>query len=165
MARDIRERPCDFCPSDCRFMTLEVDTHYLYSGNEVVSVSNVMTCVHENICSMWNSRDICQLEPETDAPKEYVIDRITKEDIQVRCISAGSAEYLLDRLRDFVEDYGEVSVADLYDLVGAGYGLQDNKYGWKNLDVVNVLSDNDIDFATMRKNATILINLPKTIRL
>lgn len=45
----------------------------------------------------------------------------------------GEAEEVLDRLREAIEVYDMVSVADLYDLVGKSCNYTDNKYGWTNL--------------------------------
>ena len=43
------------------------------------------------------------------------------------------AEEVLDRMDDLIDNYGMVSVADLYDLVGVSGNYTDNKYGWTNL--------------------------------
>ena len=43
------------------------------------------------------------------------------------------AEEVLDRMDDLIDNYGMVSVADLYDLVGISGNYTDNKYGWTNL--------------------------------
>lgn len=43
------------------------------------------------------------------------------------------AEEVLDRMDDLIDNYGMVSVADLYDLVGITGKYTDNKYGWTNL--------------------------------
>ena len=43
------------------------------------------------------------------------------------------AEEVLNRMDDLIDNYGIVSVADLYDLVGISSNYTDNKYGWTNL--------------------------------
>ena len=43
------------------------------------------------------------------------------------------AEDVLDRMSELIEQYGMVSVADLYDLVGITGNYTDNKYGWTNI--------------------------------
>lgn len=43
------------------------------------------------------------------------------------------AEDVLNRMDDLIDNYGMVSVADLYDLVGVSGNYTDNKYGWTNL--------------------------------
>lgn len=43
------------------------------------------------------------------------------------------AEEVLNRMEDLIDNYGIVSVADLYDLVGLTGNYTDNKYGWTNL--------------------------------
>lgn len=45
----------------------------------------------------------------------------------------GEAEEVLNRMEDLIDNYGIVSVADLYDLVGITGNYTDNKYGWTNL--------------------------------
>lgn len=45
----------------------------------------------------------------------------------------GEAEEVLLRMNEIIEEYGMVSVADMYDLVGVTGSYTDNKYGWKNL--------------------------------
>lgn len=45
----------------------------------------------------------------------------------------GEAEEVLSNMTDLIVDYGAVSVADLYDLVGITGNFTDNKYGWVDL--------------------------------
>lgn len=45
----------------------------------------------------------------------------------------GDAQEVLDRMQDMLEEYGSVSVADLYDLLGWNTSFTDNKYGWYDL--------------------------------
>ena len=47
--------------------------------------------------------------------------------------SRGEAEEVLTRMDELVEQYGVVSIADLYDLVGKSCEYTDNKYGWTNI--------------------------------
>ena len=47
--------------------------------------------------------------------------------------SRGEAEEVLTRMDELIEQYGMVSVADLYDLVGITGNYTDNKYGWTNI--------------------------------
>lgn len=47
--------------------------------------------------------------------------------------SRGEAEEVLDQMCNIIEEYGMVSVMDLYDLVGITGQYTDNKYGWTNL--------------------------------
>ncbi|MBP5595640.1 MAG: hypothetical protein J6Y02_09685 [Pseudobutyrivibrio sp.] len=48
--------------------------------------------------------------------------------------SRGEAEEVIDILMDAVSEYGQVSVADLYEAAGAPTGTwADNKYGWTDL--------------------------------
>lgn len=45
----------------------------------------------------------------------------------------GEAEAVLSRMDELLEQYGVVSIADLYDLVGEPHNYTDCKYGWMNL--------------------------------
>lgn len=45
----------------------------------------------------------------------------------------GEAEEVLDQMGNIIEEYGMVSVMDLYDLVGYTGQYTDNKYGWTNI--------------------------------
>lgn len=47
--------------------------------------------------------------------------------------SRGEAEDVLTQLVDLTQDYGQATVADLYDLVGITSAFTDNKYGWVSL--------------------------------
>lgn len=65
--------------------------------------------------------------------------------------SRGEAEEVLSCLVDLVIDYGEATVADLYDLVGVTGNFTDNKYGWRDLSSASV----------SRVRDGYLLNLPK----
>ena len=43
------------------------------------------------------------------------------------------AEEVLDRMNELLDNYGIVSVADLYDLVGKSCDYTANRYGWTNI--------------------------------
>lgn len=47
--------------------------------------------------------------------------------------SRGEAETVLDHMADLCETYRQVTVADLYDLVGITGNYTDNNYGWTDL--------------------------------
>ena len=63
------------------------------------------------------------------------------------------AEEVLNRMDDLIDNYGMVSVADLYDLVGITGNYTDNKYGWTNLRSAEVRRTRD----------GYLIKLPKAL--
>lgn len=65
----------------------------------------------------------------------------------------GEAEEVLGHLVDIIEEYGVVSVADLYALVDIAGNFTDNKYGWENLSRATV----------SRVRDGYLIDLPKPI--
>ena len=47
--------------------------------------------------------------------------------------SRSEAEEVLTRMDELIDMYGNVSVADLYDLIGKSCAYTDNKYGWTNI--------------------------------
>jgi hypothetical protein len=53
------------------------------------------------------------------------------------------AEEVLLRLEEAAKEYGQVSVADLFDLAGITGSYTDNKYGWTNLRNAYVDRDRD----------------------
>lgn len=57
--------------------------------------------------------------------------------------SRGEAEAVLSRMDEVIEEYGEVRVADLYDLVGITGEYTDNKYGWTNIRNARVVRTRD----------------------
>lgn len=69
-------------------------------------------------------------------PGPYSVNEVTFGD-------RGEAEETLMRMKENVERYGMVSVADFYDMVGAKHAFTDNKYGWKSLEDVSVVRDRD----------------------
>lgn len=75
------------------------------------------------------------------------------DDIVVSTYS--DAEDVLNRMNEIIENYGMVSVADLYDLVGIPDEYTDQKYGWKNLR----------NAEPVRVNDGYLLKLPKVTSL
>lgn len=57
--------------------------------------------------------------------------------------SRGDAEAVIRSLREQVDTYGLVSVADLCEMVGIRSEYTDHKYGWTNLDSARVVSGRD----------------------
>lgn len=55
---------------------------------------------------------------------------MNKEEIIIETL--GEAEDVLSYVSDIFENYGLVSVADLYDLCGVPSNYEDNKIGWKD---------------------------------
>ena len=67
----------------------------------------------------------------------------------------GEAEDVLSRMDELIDQYGLVSVADLYDLVGINGNYTDNKYGWFNIRTASVVRVRD----------GYMIKLPKAVPL
>lgn len=64
--------------------------------------------------------------PQTARSSRYAIEDIILE-------SRGEAEEVLGNMIDTIKDYGMVSVADLYDMVGIPGAFTDNAWGWFDL--------------------------------
>lgn len=65
----------------------------------------------------------------------------------------GEAEEVLSKMDELISNYGMVSVADLYDLVGVTGDYTDNKYGWTDIRSASVVRVRD----------GFLIKLPKAL--
>jgi hypothetical protein len=65
----------------------------------------------------------------------------TYDDIVVE--TRGEAESVLARMDEIMEEYEQVRVADLYDLVGISGDYTDNKYGWTNIRNARVVRTRD----------------------
>lgn len=64
------------------------------------------------------------------------------------------AEEILNYMEDLIDEYGFVTVADLYDLVGVSGNYTDNKYGWtdiSNAEIVRVRDGYMIKLPKIRK--------------
>lgn len=55
----------------------------------------------------------------------------------------GEAEAVLTRMDEMIDEYNEVRVADLYDLVGITGEYTDNNYGWTNIHDAQVVRVRD----------------------
>jgi hypothetical protein len=69
--------------------------------------------------------------------------------------SRAEADEVRDSLIDLIEEYGQATVADLYDLVGISSNYTDDKWGWENLASSSI----------SRIHEGYVLNLPKTIPL
>ena len=65
------------------------------------------------------------------------------------------AEDIIDQMVSCIAEYGSVSIADFYELVGIQSNFTDNKYGWTNLSSAMV----------ERVGGGYLIKLPPTVKL
>jgi hypothetical protein len=66
------------------------------------------------------------------------------------------ADEVLERMHEIIESYGQVSVGDLYDLVGITGNYTDNNYGWTNLRSAEPV---------MARGGGWMIRLPKALPL
>lgn len=53
------------------------------------------------------------------------------------------ADDVLEAMRDMVEEYGQVSVADMYELAGCSFDPIDRKWGWTSLRNASVIYSRD----------------------
>lgn len=71
-------------------------------------------------------------DPRDSRPRaEARSSRYSYDDIVLE--SRGDAELVISQMDEMMETYGNVSVADLYDLVGKSCDYTDNRYGWTNI--------------------------------
>lgn len=90
------------------------------------------TISYRSIYSQQNDR----LRREPDRRRSYEIDDIliaTREE----------AEDVLARMDELIADYGTVSIADYYDMVGITGRTTDNRYGWGDLRDATIVRDRD----------------------
>ena len=50
----------------------------------------------------------------------------------------GEAELVVDRMREYIDSYGIVTVAELYEFIGVTKDYTTRNYGWTNLDTARV---------------------------
>lgn len=62
---------------------------------------------------------------------------------EVAFMDRGEAEEVLLRLREEVERYGMVSVADFYDMISQNHNYTNRKYGWRDLRDAEVIRVRD----------------------
>jgi len=70
--------------------------------------------------------------------------------------SRGDCERVLDRMNEIIETYGQVTIADLYDLVDISSEFTDNKFGWYDLK--------NAGYSRLRDGRYVL-DLPKVVDL
>lgn len=78
-------------------------------------------------------------EPETRSRPGQTVTRTGYAFDDVVVDSRGDAETVLQQMDDLIANYGLVSVADLYDLVGINGSYTDNRYGWTNIASAKVV--------------------------
>ena len=71
--------------------------------------------------------------PQVNASRSTPNDRATRDFDEIIFDDRGHAEMILERLRDAIEEYGNVRVADLMELVEKTGPFTDNIWGWTNL--------------------------------
>ena len=53
MSIQVNSRPRDFCPAECRFMKLSVDSEIVWGDNKAQTITNIVSCEYEDVCKMW----------------------------------------------------------------------------------------------------------------
>lgn len=95
------------------------------------------------------SRDDYRSSAYSRTRSGYVYDNVTVE-------SRGDAEAVLDRLDEWIREYGLVSVADLYDVAGIrDIRHTDHKYGWTDIRSAEII----------RVGSEYLIKMPRVVPL
>lgn len=74
------------------------------------------------------------VNPQVQRSNVYAVNDILFND-------RGEAEEVLLRMKESVQRYGSVSVADFYDLIGQRSAFTDNKYGWYDLNMCDIIRD------------------------
>lgn len=84
----------------------------------------------------YSQRDRSYQRDEYDEPRERRYrNRMRYDDFShIVLTSRSDAVTVLNDMRDYIEDYGSVTVSNLYELVGEDSQAIDNSYGWTNLD-------------------------------
>lgn len=67
--------------------------------------------------------------------------RATHDFDEIVCATRIEADLVIERLYDLLSRYEQVTVADLYDLVGITGSYTDNKWGWTRLDGARAIRD------------------------
>lgn len=88
-------------------------------------------------------------EKSRPAERKPAIMRYSMLDITLD--NRGEAEKVIRQLRDSLEEYGEVSVGDLYDFCGIDGDYTDYKYGWVNLESARAVRTRDGYFLDLPK--------------
>lgn len=83
-----------------------------------------------------NQNNVSRTAGQTQTRTGYSYDTITFN-------NRPEALEVLNQMDMLIDSYGQVTVADLYDLVGITGEYTDQKYGWKNLHNANVVRDRE----------------------
>lgn len=71
--------------------------------------------------------------PSREAPRGSIRVSAPHDFDEIVLETRGEAEEVLDRLGDYLEQYGAVTVKDLYDLIGLDGTYMDRRFGWTDL--------------------------------
>lgn len=82
--------------------------------------------------STYSSSRPTNAERDTRVMRRSAREKIYNDDLIFQ--TRQEAYEVVDQLNDAIDDYGEVSLAELYVLTGIDSDPTDNAYGWKNLD-------------------------------
>jgi hypothetical protein len=93
----------------------------------------------------WRGSQPAQREISSRGRSQHNFDEIILD-------SRGEAEQVIDVLIDIVNEYGQATVADLYELVGITSAYTDPKYGWTSMQGAGVQHI---------RGGQYLLNLPK----
>ena len=91
---------------------------------------------------------------DRDYPEDHSTVRRRYNDIEYD--SRGEAEMILDQMDALIEQYGSVSIGDLYDLADVTGEYTDHNYGWTRLNTAEI---------TRNRYGAYVIKFPKAVPL
>ena len=103
----------------------------------------------------YNKKNGNTQQPTTTTPSTPYLGLSKRDFDEVIVETRWEAEDVIDHLTTAILEYGSVSIADFYELVGIQSSFTDNKYGWTNLSTATV----------ERVGGGYLIKLPPTVKL
>lgn len=108
----------------------------LYGGTGRSKRTNGLRADYVSYNRFSDRRDDRRYADEPRTRSGYRYDEIVLE-------SRGDAEEVLDRMDELIDQYGMVSVADLYEIVGITGEFTDNKYGWTSINTAEPVRTRD----------------------
>lgn len=126
----------------CTFITMFFSNGKLGSGRKWTSNAGWNSPTKTNYGSIYRTSDTGYFrQSEKKSYEEPIMwSRRSMDYMDIPFASRPDAEKVLDAMRDILEHYPSVSVADFYDLVNYNYGnnYTCNNYGWTDLSNVAV---------------------------
>ena len=133
----------EFKPNSHKYRAAENEKHF----QKVVSNARRSSGLHGGTYTNYSRGNVVDItdyqSPRFSGPVYKRIVLETRED----------AEEVLDNLSNAIDEFGVVSISDLYEFVGIKSEYTDNKYGWTNISSAKAIPVSD----------GYLLKLPKAI--